>query len=332
MDPLTHTAVGVFLSRAGLNRLTPRATPILILAANAPDIDIVAAAFSSLDYLHYHRHITHALAAMPVMAIAPVLLVRALGRKPVRWLGGFVAAMAAVASHLALDYTNTYGIRLLLPFSGEWFRLDATNVIDLWIWVAMLLGLAVPFLSRLVGSEIASRDPVTKNHGRASAILALVFLAVYDFGRGVLHSRAEGVLESRLYDHEAPARVLALPDLANPLQWRGVVETGNFFAVQDLDLREEFDPTEAAVFSKPEYEPALDAARRAPEIREFLRFSQAPLWRVTPAPEPEGGRLVEVFDMRFGTPRSPGFMASAVVDPAMRVVSASFRFGRPRSR
>src|ERR1043165_1620564 len=40
MDPLTHTATGLFLSRAGLNRWTPLATPILLLAANAPDIDI----------------------------------------------------------------------------------------------------------------------------------------------------------------------------------------------------------------------------------------------------------------------------------------------------
>ena len=44
MDQLTHTAVGLFLGRAGLNRWTPHATPILIMAANAPDIDIVAAA------------------------------------------------------------------------------------------------------------------------------------------------------------------------------------------------------------------------------------------------------------------------------------------------
>ena len=66
MDPLTHTATGLFLSRAGLNRLTPQAAPILMLAANAPDIDIVTTAGGSLNYLHYHRHLTHSLAAMPV--------------------------------------------------------------------------------------------------------------------------------------------------------------------------------------------------------------------------------------------------------------------------
>src|SRR5271157_6305162 len=59
MDPLTHTATGLFLSRIGLKRWTPLATPILLLAANAPDIDIVTASGGSLSYLHYHRHLTH---------------------------------------------------------------------------------------------------------------------------------------------------------------------------------------------------------------------------------------------------------------------------------
>src|ERR1035441_9217284 len=120
MDPLTHTAVGLFLSRAGLNRWTPRATAILILAANAPDIDIVTAAGGAVNYLHYHRHLTHSLAAMPVMALLPVVLVRVAGRKPIRWMGAFCAAMLAIASHLLLDLTNRYGIRLFLPFSADW--------------------------------------------------------------------------------------------------------------------------------------------------------------------------------------------------------------------
>ena len=156
MDTLTHTAIGLFLSRAGLNRWTPRAAPILILAANAPDIDILSAAGGSLGYLHYHRHLTHSLIAMPVMALLPVLLVRMATRKPIHWAGAYCAALIAVASHLLLDWTNVYGIRLALPFSGQWFRGDLTSVVDLWIWGLCLLGVAGPFLSRLVGSEIAS--------------------------------------------------------------------------------------------------------------------------------------------------------------------------------
>src|SRR6266567_3008663 len=134
MDLLTHTATGLFLSRAGLKRWTPLATPIVMLAANAPDIDIVTASGGSLNYLHYHRHLTHSLVAMPIMALLPLLVVRAVARKPIRWWGAYGAAWIALVSHLLLDLTNAYGIRLLLPFSARWLRLDLTSIIDLWIW------------------------------------------------------------------------------------------------------------------------------------------------------------------------------------------------------
>src|ERR1022692_346539 len=106
MDPLTHTATGLFLSRIGLKRWTPLATPILLLAANAPDIDIVTSAGGSLSYLHYHRHLTHSLAAMPVVALLTVALVRVVSRKTIHWTGAFFAALVAVATHLLLDLAN----------------------------------------------------------------------------------------------------------------------------------------------------------------------------------------------------------------------------------
>jgi inner membrane protein len=332
MDPLTHTAVGLFLSRAGLKRWTPHATPILILAANAPDIDIVTASGGALNYLHYHRHLTHSLVAMPVMALLPLLLVRVVGRKPIRWWGAFGAAMLAVASHLLLDLTNSYGIRLFLPFSSDWLRLDLTNVFDLWIWAALLLGVAGPFLSGLVGMEIGPGRARKKLPGRGFAIFALSFVLLYNCGRAALHTRAAAALDARMYHDSIPLRVAALPNAANPLRWRGLVETGNFYAVADVNLAAEFDPSRAELFYKPDASPALDSAQRAPAIREFMRFAQFPLWRVSPSAELENGRLVEVFDMRFGSPQEPGFMASALVDSENRVVRTAFQFGRLRPR
>ena len=43
MDNVTHTLTAVVLSRAGLNRWHPQSIWLLMLAANIPDIDIVAA-------------------------------------------------------------------------------------------------------------------------------------------------------------------------------------------------------------------------------------------------------------------------------------------------
>ena len=332
MDLLTHAATGLFLSRAGLKQWTPRATPILILAALAPDVDIVAAAGGSLSYLHYHRHLTHSLMAAPVMAVLPVLMVRAAGGKAVRLAGAYLAALIGVASHLLLDLTNIYGIRLLLPFSGEWLRLDLTSVIDLWIWGALALGIGAPFVGRLVGSEITSGSVREAHHGRGSAIVALAFLVFYNCGRGVLHARAVATLESREYQLTAPLRVAALPDPANPLRWKGLAETRDFYAVADLNLAGDFDPTRALIFHKPEGDPALDATRRTPAFQQFLDFSQFPLWRILPVPQPESGRLVQAMDLRFGTPLAPGFVVGALLDAQLRPVRTSFQWlpARPR--
>jgi inner membrane protein len=332
MDNLTHTAIGLFLSRAGLGRWSPRAMPIMLLAANAPDIDVVSAVGGPLNYLHYHRHLTHSLVGMPVMAMAAVLVVKLATRKPVHWLGAFSAALIGVVSHLLLDWTNVYGIRLLLPFSGDWQRLDFTSVIDVWIWAALLLGILGPFLGGLVGTEISSGTVKVRHPGRGFAWFALLFVLLYDCGRAALHGRAVAALGSRMYQESAPLRVAAMPDPANPLRWRGVVETSGVFAVEDVNFAGTGLPARDVVFQKPEANGALDAARSTAVFQEFLRFSQLPLWRISPVSSPENGKLVEVFDMRFGTPTAPGFMVSAKLDARLRVIETSFQFGRLRPR
>ena len=63
-------------------------------------------------------------------------------------------------------------------------------------------------MARLVNTEIGAR---TKSAGRGFAIFALLFLALYNVGRGVLHARAVATLDSRIYAGAAPQRVAALP-------------------------------------------------------------------------------------------------------------------------
>jgi inner membrane protein len=330
MDNLTHTATGLFLSRAGLNRWTPQASAIVMLAANAPDVDAVSAAGGSINYLHYHRHLTHSIIGMPVMALLSVLVVRAISRKPVKWVGAFVAAMIGVASHLMLDFTNGYGIRLLLPFRQEYYRLEWTSVIDPWIWAAFSLAFAAPLLARLVGSEIASGGRRAAYPGRGWPIFALAFVLLYDCGRGVLHARAIGELQSRIYQDAEPLRVAASPTLANPLRWRGIVETHDFYALPEVNLAETFDPTRARIVHKAEADAAdeaINAAQRTETFQILLRFSQFPLWSVSPAEEPENAKLVSAMDMRF-----MGWGASALVDARWRVLRTWFQLGGLRPR
>ncbi len=86
MDNLTHSLVGLTLAKAGLDRLSPAATTVSILAANAPDSDIIVGLFADRwTLLHHHRGITHAIVGTICLALALPVLVYAIDRLIARW-------------------------------------------------------------------------------------------------------------------------------------------------------------------------------------------------------------------------------------------------------
>ncbi len=328
MDNLTHSLVGLFLARAGFGKFTPRGTAIMVVAANVPDFDAVSLLGGAAAYIRWHRNITHSLIALPLMALLAVAVVRVLGRKQVRWLPAFLIAAVAVASHLILDLTNVYGVRLLLPFSGHWFHWDTTGVIDLGIWAILLLGVAAPALGALVGSEIGERR---RGPGAGWAVTALLLVSAYDYSRSVLHGHAVALMDSRIYNGLTPLRTGAFP-LASPLLWTGVAELSDAYVEVPVDLRGSFHPESGETFYKAARTPAVLAAMRTEAFQRFLEFVQYPVWVASPAPELEHGVIVRLVDLRFGSPSMPGFEAVATVTDRNQVVSSIFTFGAPRVR
>ncbi|HEX6894983.1 MAG TPA: metal-dependent hydrolase [Bryobacteraceae bacterium] len=317
MDNLTHTLTGLALSRAGLNRWHPQAVILLMLSANVPDSDILALSRGPLAYFEAHRGITHSILMSPVMALLCVLVVGAVSRTLRGWKTAWGLCFIGVASHLLLDWTNAYGVRFLVPFSPRWFELDLNSLIDLWIWGVLLLVLVGPWLARLVSSEMGA----PAGSGRALAIFALSFIAVYDFGRWLAHQRAMETLNSRVYQGGPPLRAAAFPVSAvNPFEWSGWVERPDFVMRFAMNLREDFDPAAGTMIYKAEPGPAIEAAQQATPVGVFLKFSQYPLWRIQPVAEPEGARRVELRDWRFP------FAATATVDSVNRVLSSSFHY------
>jgi inner membrane protein len=151
MDNLTHSLVGAVLGQAGLKRTTGLAMPALIIGANLPDVD--AACFFWLEgteHLAFRRGITH---GPPALVLLPLILAGLLwgwdrwqtrrgtrpeGRLPVRF--GWLYAMAFIGclSHPFFDWLNVYGIRLLEPFSSQWFYGDTLFIIDPWLWALLI--------------------------------------------------------------------------------------------------------------------------------------------------------------------------------------------------
>ena len=326
MDNLTHTLAGVLLARAGLRRLTPQATALCVVAANIPDIDIVTAT-SPINYLTYHRHLTHSLLAVPAMAALAVGFV-AMARRVFRrkkafsWNRALLVAFAAALTHPLLDLTNSYGVRLWLPFSERWSSWDVLFVVDLWVWAILLAATLGPMLMKLVQREIG----VAATHGQWAARAGLLLLLVFVGAKGVIHQRAVAMLDAFSYEDAPALRVAAFPAPlgVNPFQWQGLIETEAYYQMPDLDLLlGSYDPTAGLRLYKEPPGPALDAALGSEVGVDYARFAQYLHAEVHQTPE---GYVVQMSDLRFRRPGRVGFRCTVVLDKQYRVVSDAFAF------
>jgi inner membrane protein len=147
MDNLTHSLVGLTAAKAGLERLSPYATTVCLLSANAADADFVAVFFGDRwTLLQHHRGITHSivgtigiglLVALFVFAVERII-VRLRRRQPrIRLPGLLIASLIAAGTHPIMDWTNNYGVRPLLPWNSRWFYGDLVFIVDPYIWLVL---------------------------------------------------------------------------------------------------------------------------------------------------------------------------------------------------
>ncbi len=333
MDNLTHTLTGIALSHAGLNRKTRFATLVTVLGANLPDIDQVTRLAGSATYLKYHRGLTHSLLGVAVLAALLGGAVYHFGRTaapkkaapPIdgRWL--LAACLISTASHLLLDFSNAYGIRPFLPFSGRWYAWDIMSILDPLLLLLLAAGLGLPAVLRLVTEEVGGRGLEL----RRGAYFCLGSMVVLWGLREFSHRRVLGMLDAHVYRQQNPMRLGAFPSPANPFSWTGVVETETSFYVLETDaLADDVDPESALVLHKPEASPALSAALRTRAGEIFSSFARF-LWaRVE---ESENGYFVTLQDVRFmsQTLSRRGFVAEIELDKNLKARSESFSFSAP---
>ncbi|HEY0004555.1 MAG TPA: metal-dependent hydrolase [Pyrinomonadaceae bacterium] len=146
MDNLTHSLVGLAAAKAGIERWSPAATTLCVLAANVPDADVLARLGGRWFALQHHRGITHSIVGMLTLAIlVPLLfylgdLVYArLRRRAVRVRPGglLLASLIVTATHPLMDWTNNYGLRPFLPWSARWYYGDLVFIVDPWLWLTL---------------------------------------------------------------------------------------------------------------------------------------------------------------------------------------------------
>jgi len=302
MEPVTHALTSIALGRAGLNKITRAATPMLVVSGLIADVDWVTRLGGADAFLRGHRTETHSIAGtLAIVAVVGAAFWLA-GRKSTKYAVGILPALAICAigagTHLLLDLLNGYGLKLLWPFRSRWYAWDLADSVDSWILFSLLVGLLIPELFRLVHDEIGSKSK--RNGRRNGAVVGLVLVGLVIAGRAFAHERAVALLDARNYRGQTPLEVAAFPKPSNPLLWSGVVETDNALVNVEVPLGpgREFDPESAETHFKPQPSVTLSNAIASSEAVEFLNFARFPLASV----QPEGdGFQVRLRDMRFAS-------------------------------
>jgi inner membrane protein len=328
MDNLTHTLYGLAMSKGGLHRTAPRATLTLVVAANLPDVDIVALLWGQINYLKYHRGITHAFSGLILGAVVLASIIYPLNRrhfdkKVGGWWKLYLLSSIGIGSHILLDYTNTYGIRPFLPFSGRWYAWDIAFIIDPWILLTLILGLGLPFLFRLINQEIGA----TTTESNRGALFCLILLLAYWVVKDLSHRQVLQELQQNSYSTGAAVRAGAFPSFFDPFGWYGIVETDSAYHSTELGWGMHSNAFQSLkkIYHKPEETDITQAASNGREAQVFLDFARFPFFQIEPSIT---GYTVTVRDLRFdfATRRRRGFLCTVELDHQLKLLSEHFQF------
>jgi inner membrane protein len=349
MEPLTHFFTGACMGRAGLNRKTAYATLAATLAAEAADLDVVWTLRGPVEVLKHHRGFTHTFIGVPLVAAVIVgliwLLHRGLERRRTRkreaanlrpgepvplrlqartvhwgWLS--LTAFIAALSHIALDWTNNYGVRPFFPFNSRWYAGSFMFIAEPVLWGLFLLALVLPWLFGLTDREIGVRK--TRFRGRGWAIFALAGMAALWVWRWSEHAQARAMLENTKLTTEPVTRMALQPYPINPFRWHAIVETQSYYQTAEVNTHSGTIDSDAQsdVMFKPESTPAVEAAKRTFLGKVYLDWGtwavvrdmgQEPIEGVGPPqlPANRAWTTVEFSDLRFSYAFTGGGRARA---------------------
>ena len=288
------------VGRAGLAKRTPLGMSTLVIANNLPDIDVGVFATDTLA-MAFRRGWTHGVLAqltLPIALTGAMLVYDRYYRSKTaageRAQAGQILLLSflGVWLHVFMDFTNSYGVRLLMPFSDRWFYGDALYIVDPWL-----------YLSLGFGWWLASKHPRPARMGVAvaAAYVAVMLLSNVIARREV----ADGLARAG----RAGTRFMVTPIVANPFRREVVIDVGDRYekAILWFDPRPHFRPTGFGI-AKGIDQPGARQALESPRARAYLRWSRFPFSQVDPA------GTVWLNDYRYANAGHYGWSAMKLAD------------------
>ena len=307
MDPVTHILAGVCIARAALNRMTGRVTLTVILAAAAPDLEVLARLKGPVPGFVHDRGFTHSFIGVALVSVAVVcfiyLIWRLACRKDLhstpRWWLLFGFAYLAGLSHILLDFTDNYGVRPYWPFSERWYSWDIVYLADPVVTLLLLGGLLLSVLAFLMEEEVGGANKTPR--GRLGASMAIICVVTVWGIRDFEHRRALHTLNARQYEDAGPVHASAFPLWWNPYLWTGMVETARSVKAMRVNSRsQDVDPqVEEQVRYKHEETAVTLAAKSSSLGRAYMDWARFPITETEPLESGRRGYVVRFRDLRF---------------------------------
>jgi inner membrane protein len=349
LDNLTHSLFGLTLARTPLGRAGQGTTVALLLASNAPDIDIVMTAGGAVRYLEWHRGPTHG----PLGLVALSFVAAGLAWLGVRWrdrratphFGSlWLVAMIGVLFHVLMDLPTSYGTRPLSPFSWMWFSTDWMPIVDIYLLAILGAGLYFGRHARARNATIALVLMAADYGLRAASHHAAIAAAPAVFGAPLPAACRDLGPQSSVVDRWPRNRttvnadeiesggtsgayrpyclidVAAMPDFVSPFKWRLIAQLSNSYEIRDISLLDRQRPQSTVRRMSTRYPnqwtPAVVRAASSDVGRVFLGFSRFPA--AGSLREADGTTVVRWRDMRFvdigirGSERTSGLFGARI--------------------
>ncbi len=302
LDTLTHTLLGIHLSRLTPFRGVPERVAVwtCVAAANAPDLEMLGSLGGGTSWLFGQQGLNHSLL---FAALAAPLIGLGAGLSSRRSLRGLLPALigvavAGLAGHLVLDGFTSVGVPLLAPFSPARFSLPWLFPVDGWLWV--ILGLPL-----LWGAWKRRRGPIPERALARLSAASLVALSLYVTSCSLARERARFAALAHLPEGVGVAQeVLAFPAPYGPLIWTTLVRTDEQLWVRGFASVLTGGVSPGGTFSTGREDPRVQIALETEVGRRYGWYAQA-LYRAGATElSDDGSYEVALGDLRFSDPFS----------------------------
>jgi len=285
VDPLCHTLVGAALAQSGLKRWASRATTTLLVAANLPDVDILAIGLGRS--LEIRRGVTHGVLALAVWPLLLAGLVWGWNRwRPVaggnRYRDLVALSAIGVLTHPFLDFLNNYGMRWLMPFVDRWYYGDTLFIVDPFMYLFLTAAVVVSWWRGRRHREIGER------WARVGLALAMVYVGAM---MATTLAARRGVERTVASTPLAGKRFMATAVFGDPFTKEVILDGGDRYHLGQFRLGRG-----AGLEWTMTVPTGIPGPRPLAPSRELSAFLH---WARFPVVEPLGGDRFGVYDLRY---------------------------------